>query len=155
MDSSALCVCVCWFIVLKSLTNSDKEHWWFAAHSAVFLKAESLADKTEWLKKLRNVISSKGGQVKGESTPTIRQSHSDGSLVSNNMHFQILEMCLLCSLIFSSFILYHSFRFELIVLIALTPCLYNCYFQMLFLNEVLLFFNLLFFNYHPSTFLVF
>nr|GMD23210.1 dynamin-2A-like [Ipomoea batatas] len=61
------------------------------AHSAVILKAESLADKTEWLNKLRNVISSKGGQVKGEPAPTIRQSHSDGSLVSTNVHFQILE----------------------------------------------------------------
>ena len=42
-----------------------------------------MADKTEWLNKLRNVISSKGGQVKGESGPPIRQSLSDGSLVSN------------------------------------------------------------------------
>ncbi|KAL3503786.1 hypothetical protein ACH5RR_033627 [Cinchona calisaya] len=50
------------------------------AHSAVVLKAESVADKAEWLNKLRNVISSKGGQVKGESGPTIRQSLSDGSL---------------------------------------------------------------------------
>ncbi|KZV57111.1 dynamin-2A-like [Dorcoceras hygrometricum] len=50
------------------------------AHSAVVLKAESMADKTEWLNKLRNVISSKGGQVKGESTPSMRQSLSDGSL---------------------------------------------------------------------------
>lgn len=50
------------------------------AHSAVVLKAESVADKTEWLNKLRIVISSKGGQVKGESAPPIRQSLSDGSL---------------------------------------------------------------------------
>ncbi|GER27576.1 dynamin family protein [Striga asiatica] len=50
------------------------------AHSAVLLKAESMADKTEWLNKLRNVISAKGGQVKSESGPPIRQSHSDGSL---------------------------------------------------------------------------
>ncbi|CAH9120378.1 unnamed protein product [Cuscuta epithymum] len=50
------------------------------AHSAVLLKAESLADKTEWLNKLRNVISSKGGKVKGETTPMMRQSLSDGSL---------------------------------------------------------------------------
>ncbi|VFQ71502.1 unnamed protein product [Cuscuta campestris] len=50
------------------------------AHSAVLLKAESLADKSEWLNKLRNVISSKGGQVKGESAPTMRQSLSDSSL---------------------------------------------------------------------------
>ncbi|PIN11421.1 Dynamin GTPase [Handroanthus impetiginosus] len=50
------------------------------AHSAVVLKAESMADKTEWLSKLRNVITSKGGQVKGESGTPIRQSLSDGSL---------------------------------------------------------------------------
>ncbi|CAA3011112.1 dynamin-2A-like [Olea europaea subsp. europaea] len=50
------------------------------AHSAVVLKAESMADKTEWLNKLRNVISSKGGQVKSESGPSMRQSLSDGSL---------------------------------------------------------------------------
>ena len=46
------------------------------------LKAESIADKAEWLEKLRNVVESKGGQVKGESGPPIRQSLSDGSLVS-------------------------------------------------------------------------
>ncbi|XP_051139638.1 dynamin-2A-like [Andrographis paniculata] len=50
------------------------------ANSAVVLKAESAADKTEWLNKLRTVISSKGGQVKGESVPPVRQSLSDGSL---------------------------------------------------------------------------
>ncbi|KAG8645985.1 dynamin-2A [Manihot esculenta] len=50
------------------------------AHSAVVLKAESVADKVEWLNKLRNVIQSKGGQVVGESGLTMRQSHSDGSL---------------------------------------------------------------------------
>ncbi|XVF75078.1 hypothetical protein PTKIN_Ptkin13bG0159500 [Pterospermum kingtungense] len=50
------------------------------AHSAVLLKAESIADKTEWLGKLRNVVESKGGQVKGESGPPMRQSLSDGSL---------------------------------------------------------------------------
>ncbi|XP_042061749.1 dynamin-2A-like isoform X1 [Salvia splendens] len=50
------------------------------AHSAVVLKAESMQEKTEWLSKLRNVISSKGGQVKGETGPPMRQSLSDGSL---------------------------------------------------------------------------
>ncbi|KAL8485844.1 hypothetical protein ACS0TY_027947 [Phlomoides rotata] len=50
------------------------------AHSAVVLKAESVTDKTEWLNRLRKVISSKGGQVKGDSGPTLRQSLSDGSL---------------------------------------------------------------------------
>ena len=55
-----------------------------AAHSAVVLKAESMADKTEWMNKIRSVIQpSKAGQLKG--TPTeggMRQSLSDGSLVS-------------------------------------------------------------------------
>ncbi|XP_031100400.1 dynamin-2B-like [Ipomoea triloba] len=50
------------------------------AHSAVILKAESMADKSEWLNKLRSVINSKGGEVKGESAPTMRQSLSDSSL---------------------------------------------------------------------------
>ncbi|KAK4391296.1 Dynamin-2A [Sesamum angolense] len=44
------------------------------------LKAETMAEKTEWLNKLRSVISSKGGQVKGESGPPMRHSLSDGSL---------------------------------------------------------------------------
>ena len=56
--------------------------FYFAAHSAVILKAESIADKAEWLEKLRNVVESKGGQVKGESGPPMRHSLSDGSLVS-------------------------------------------------------------------------
>ncbi|KAE8670509.1 Dynamin-2B [Hibiscus syriacus] len=50
------------------------------AHSAVVLKAESIADKTEWLEKLKTVVESKGGQVKVESSPPMRQSLSDGSL---------------------------------------------------------------------------
>ncbi|KAK8670140.1 hypothetical protein V6N13_104901 [Hibiscus sabdariffa] len=50
------------------------------AYSAVILKAESLADKTEWLEKLSNVVESKGGQVKVESSPPIKQSLSDSSL---------------------------------------------------------------------------
>ncbi|XVF86155.1 hypothetical protein PTKIN_Ptkin18bG0017400 [Pterospermum kingtungense] len=52
----------------------------FKAHSAVLLKAESIADKAEWLEKLRNVVESKGGQVKSESGPPMRHSLSDGSL---------------------------------------------------------------------------
>ncbi|KAE9446786.1 hypothetical protein C3L33_21312, partial [Rhododendron williamsianum] len=51
------------------------------AHSVVLLKAESMADKVEWLNKLGHVVQpSKGGQVKGESGLPIRQSLSDGSL---------------------------------------------------------------------------
>lgn len=42
-----------------------------------------MADKVEWLNKLGHVVQpSKGGQVKGESGLPIRQSLSDGSLVS-------------------------------------------------------------------------
>ncbi|KAF8729513.1 hypothetical protein HU200_017452 [Digitaria exilis] len=53
------------------------------AHSAVVLKAESMADKIEWIKKIKGVIQSKGGSVKGPNTPDdgpMRQSRSDGSL---------------------------------------------------------------------------
>ncbi|KAI3984592.1 hypothetical protein MKX01_040469 [Papaver californicum] len=53
------------------------------AHSAVVLKAESMADKVEWLNKIRNVVQLKGGVVKGatkEGGPPIRHSLSDGSL---------------------------------------------------------------------------
>ncbi|GAA0144020.1 membrane traffic protein [Lithospermum erythrorhizon] len=55
------------------------------AHSAVVLKAESVADKTEWLNKLKTVISAKGGQVKSESgPPSMRQTLSEGSLDTMN-----------------------------------------------------------------------
>ncbi|KAI3986417.1 hypothetical protein MKX01_037699 [Papaver californicum] len=53
------------------------------AHSAVVLKAESMADKVEWLNKIRNVVQLKGGVVKGatkEGGLPIRHSLSDGSL---------------------------------------------------------------------------
>ncbi|XP_023535699.1 dynamin-2A-like isoform X1 [Cucurbita pepo subsp. pepo] len=54
------------------------------AHSAVVLKAESVADKVEWTNKIRRVIQpSRGGQTKGSSSGgglTLRQSLSDGSL---------------------------------------------------------------------------
>lgn len=69
---------------LSQLTNKLTRSFLIlpAAHSAVVLKAESVTDKTEWLNRLRKVISSKGGQVKGESGPPLRQSLSDGSLVN-------------------------------------------------------------------------
>jgi dynamin GTPase len=52
------------------------------AHSAVVLKAESMADKVEWVNKIKAVIQSKGGSFKGPNTEggSIRQNHSDGSL---------------------------------------------------------------------------
>ncbi|GAV60347.1 PH domain-containing protein/Dynamin_N domain-containing protein/Dynamin_M domain-containing protein/GED domain-containing protein [Cephalotus follicularis] len=54
------------------------------AHSAVVLKAESRADKVEWINKLSNVIQpSRGGQMGGASAEgglTMRQSLSNGFL---------------------------------------------------------------------------
>lgn len=53
------------------------------AHSAVVLKAESMADKVEWINKLSKVIQPSRGPMKGASAdrgPGMRQSHSDGSL---------------------------------------------------------------------------
>ncbi|KAK9750118.1 hypothetical protein RND81_02G174700 [Saponaria officinalis] len=50
------------------------------AHSAVLLKGESMADKVEWLNKLKNIATLKGGQGIGESGISMRQSHSDGAL---------------------------------------------------------------------------
>ncbi|XP_075481066.1 dynamin-2A-like [Primulina tabacum] len=66
--------------LLFKITSKVQYKTVLKAHSAVVLKAESMADKTEWLNKMRNVIISKGGQVKGESAPSMRQSLSDGSL---------------------------------------------------------------------------
>ncbi|KAL3634700.1 Dynamin-2A [Castilleja foliolosa] len=66
--------------LLFKLTSRVQYKTVLKAHSAVVLKAESMADKTEWLNKLRNVISSKGGQVKSDSDPPMRQSHSDSYL---------------------------------------------------------------------------
>ncbi|XP_021287616.1 dynamin-2A-like [Herrania umbratica] len=53
------------------------------AHSAVVLKAESMADKVEWKNKLSKVIQPSRGSTKGASTdggPGMRHSLSDGSL---------------------------------------------------------------------------
>ncbi|TXG53655.1 hypothetical protein EZV62_018911 [Acer yangbiense] len=51
------------------------------AHSFVLLKAETVAEKLEWINKLRNIIQPfKGGEGKGEPGVPMRQSHSDGSL---------------------------------------------------------------------------
>ncbi|KAH9782044.1 Dynamin-2A [Citrus sinensis] len=51
------------------------------AHNAVVLKAESTADKAEWINKISKVIQARGGLVRvAESGHTMRQSLSDGSL---------------------------------------------------------------------------
>lgn len=57
----------------------------FAAHSAVVLKAETVADKVEWINKISKVIQPSKGLPRGASSeggPPMRQSLSDGSLVS-------------------------------------------------------------------------
>lgn len=74
------------------------------------LKAESAADKAEWLIKLRNVIHP-SGQVKGEPGLTMRQSLSDGSLVSTLEmfslfgHNSVVHLVVLKSPAFGSFLL--------------------------------------------------
>ncbi|KAL6194467.1 hypothetical protein ACLB2K_035551 [Fragaria x ananassa] len=53
------------------------------AHSSVVLKAETVADKVEWIKKISKVIQPSKGVPRGapaEGGPTMRQSLSDGSL---------------------------------------------------------------------------
>ncbi|CAN6470912.1 unnamed protein product [Victoria cruziana] len=52
------------------------------AHSAVVLKAESVADKIEWVNKISHIINPKGtaGKATSETGLPIRQSLSDGSL---------------------------------------------------------------------------
>ncbi|XP_027353471.1 dynamin-2B-like [Abrus precatorius] len=52
------------------------------AHSVVVLKAESAADKVEWINKISKVIQAKGGQIRisSEGGSTMRHSLSDGSL---------------------------------------------------------------------------
>lgn len=53
------------------------------AHSAVVLKAETVADKVEWINKISKVIQPSKGLPRGASSeggPTMRQSLSDGSL---------------------------------------------------------------------------
>ncbi|KAK6937954.1 Dynamin stalk domain, partial [Dillenia turbinata] len=53
------------------------------AHSVVLLKAESMADKIEWINKISNLIQPSRGGIKGgpsEGGLSMRQSLSDGSL---------------------------------------------------------------------------
>ncbi|XP_011004896.1 PREDICTED: dynamin-2A-like [Populus euphratica] len=54
------------------------------AHSAVILKAESMADKVEWINKILKIAQpSKGGKIRGvspEGGPAMRHSLFDGSL---------------------------------------------------------------------------
>lgn len=81
MHSYTLCKGIIWFLLSFFTTKLC----YIAAQSAVVLKAESLAEKNEWINKLKNVISSKGGQVIADSGPPVRQSLSEGSLVSSKI----------------------------------------------------------------------
>ena len=60
---------------------------YFAAHSAVVLKAESIADKVEWVNKIKAVSQSKGGSFKAPNTEggPLKQSQPDGSMVSSSL----------------------------------------------------------------------
>ncbi|CAN4108201.1 unnamed protein product [Withania somnifera] len=63
------------------LTNRVQYKTILKAQSTVVLKAETFAEKTEWFSKLKNFISSKGGQViadSGSGQP-VKQSLSEGS----------------------------------------------------------------------------
>ena len=63
--------------MLKGLIGST-------AHSTVVLKAETAAEKAEWLNKLKSITGDKEDQVvTKEEGPSIRQSPPDVSLVSN------------------------------------------------------------------------
>ncbi|KAJ4717577.1 Dynamin-like [Melia azedarach] len=50
------------------------------AHSTLLLKAESMAEKVEWLNKLKNIAQPFRSDMRSESGLPMRQSHSDGSL---------------------------------------------------------------------------
>jgi dynamin 1/3 len=58
------------------------------------LKAESMGDKVQWVNKIKSVIQSKGGSFKGPNTEggSMRQSHSDGSLVSSVLYVVELHL---------------------------------------------------------------
>ncbi|CAM8999406.1 unnamed protein product [Rhodiola kirilowii] len=66
------------------ITNKVPYKTVLKAHNRILLKAESVADKYEWLNKLGYIAEpSKGSKTKsgsGESGPTMRQSVSEGSL---------------------------------------------------------------------------
>lgn len=71
------------------------------AHSALVLKAENKADKVEWVNKIRILTQPNKGSLKGapgaEATSSLRQSHSDGSLVSLSMMHKWLILLFRCN----------------------------------------------------------
>ncbi|KAM3208694.1 hypothetical protein ACQJBY_063410 [Aegilops geniculata] len=63
------------------ITNRAAYKTVLKAHSAVVLKAESTADKVEWVNKIKAVIQSKGGSFKAANTEggPLKQSQTDSS----------------------------------------------------------------------------
>ena len=74
-----------YFVFLFEVTITLLTIFYLAAHSAVILKAESMADKVEWINKILKIAQpSKGGKLRGvspEGGPAMRHSLSDGTLV--------------------------------------------------------------------------
>uniref|UniRef100_A0A7N0RC73 dynamin GTPase n=1 Tax=Kalanchoe fedtschenkoi TaxID=63787 RepID=A0A7N0RC73_KALFE len=70
--------------LMFKITNKVAYKTVLKAHGAVFLKAESVAEKNEWLNKLRNIMDpfkgSQGKSAPSDSSVPMRQSLSDGSL---------------------------------------------------------------------------
>uniref|UniRef100_A0ACD5ZYY2 Uncharacterized protein n=1 Tax=Avena sativa TaxID=4498 RepID=A0ACD5ZYY2_AVESA len=66
-------------LVFKITNNVAYKHV-LKAHSDVVLKAESMADRTEWVTRIKSIVAKRTNVSEGGSL--MRQSHSDGSLVS-------------------------------------------------------------------------
>ena len=66
------------------------------AHSAVVLKAETMADKTEWITKIKSIVAKRknvleGGSLSHSDGSLVSVSKKDGSLVSPKLHLFILS----------------------------------------------------------------
>jgi dynamin GTPase len=68
--------------LIFKITNRVAYKTVLKAHSAVVLKAESIADKVEWVNKIKAVIQSKGGSFRGPNTEggPVKQGQPDGSV---------------------------------------------------------------------------
>ncbi|KAM0905952.1 hypothetical protein ACQ4PT_016964 [Festuca glaucescens] len=66
--------------LIFKITNKVAYKHVLKAHSTVVLKAESMADKTEWVTRIKSIVAKRTNVSEGGSL--MRQSHSDGSLVS-------------------------------------------------------------------------
>ncbi|KAM0905949.1 hypothetical protein ACQ4PT_016964 [Festuca glaucescens] len=64
--------------LIFKITNKVAYKHVLKAHSTVVLKAESMADKTEWVTRIKSIVAKRTNVSEGGSL--MRQSHSDGSL---------------------------------------------------------------------------